>query len=247
MLRGPGNGGVTYADLETASSVLLVGLEPEDEAGTIFLRLRKAARGRTGGKVYSLAPYTSRGLHKMSGTLIRDPCRARRPRSSTGWRHRQDVALDKLSVDPGRRAARRACPGALGGGLEAGRHDRCPRSPGSRAGRATAVRVEAGAPAEPAARRPPGRRRRRPASTSPTAWGVDHLPDDRRPGRRARSSRPLAPASSAASSSPASSLDDLADPDAAREAVAQAGFVVALEVRESEVTEPPTWSSRWPR
>ena len=46
VLRGPGNGGVTYADLETASSVVLVGLEPEDEAGTIFLRLRKAARGR---------------------------------------------------------------------------------------------------------------------------------------------------------------------------------------------------------
>ena len=50
--------------------MILAGLEPEDEAGTIFLRLRKAARGRTGGKVYSLAPYTSRGLHKMSGTLI---------------------------------------------------------------------------------------------------------------------------------------------------------------------------------
>ncbi|MBV9832001.1 MAG: NADH-quinone oxidoreductase subunit G, partial [Marmoricola sp.] len=70
VLTGPGNGGVTYADLETASSVVLVGFEPEDEAGTVFLRLRKAVRGH-GGKVYSIAPYTSRGLHKMSGTLIR--------------------------------------------------------------------------------------------------------------------------------------------------------------------------------
>ncbi len=39
--------GVTYADLEAASTVLLVGLEPEDEAGTIFLRLRKAASSGT--------------------------------------------------------------------------------------------------------------------------------------------------------------------------------------------------------
>src|SRR5690606_11882802 len=30
--------GVTFGDLETASTVLLVGLEPEEEAGAIFLR-----------------------------------------------------------------------------------------------------------------------------------------------------------------------------------------------------------------
>ncbi len=44
VLRGVGNGGATYADLDAANSVVLVGLEPEDEAGTIFLRLRKANR-----------------------------------------------------------------------------------------------------------------------------------------------------------------------------------------------------------
>ena len=38
--------GVTYADLETASSVLLVCFEPEEEAGAVFLRLRKAIRKR---------------------------------------------------------------------------------------------------------------------------------------------------------------------------------------------------------
>ena len=69
MLHGPGGDPVTYADLESARSVVLVGLEPEDEAGTIFLRLRKAARGRL-MPIYSIAPYTSRGLHKMTGTLI---------------------------------------------------------------------------------------------------------------------------------------------------------------------------------
>jgi NADH-quinone oxidoreductase subunit G len=34
--------GLTYADLETASSVLLVGFEPEEESPIVFLRLRKA-------------------------------------------------------------------------------------------------------------------------------------------------------------------------------------------------------------
>ncbi len=38
--------GVTYADLEKASAVLLVGLEPEEESPILFLRLRKAVRAR---------------------------------------------------------------------------------------------------------------------------------------------------------------------------------------------------------
>ncbi|RYC14183.1 NADH-quinone oxidoreductase subunit G [Nocardioides zhouii] len=63
------SGGVTYADLEAAPVVVLLGLEPEDEAATIFLRLRKAARqGRT--QVVSVAPWTSRGLQKMKGRLV---------------------------------------------------------------------------------------------------------------------------------------------------------------------------------
>ncbi|HEY0949169.1 NADH-quinone oxidoreductase subunit G, partial [Nocardioides sp.] len=69
VLRGPGNGGVTYGDLEDAKTVVLVGLEPEDEAGMIFLRLRKASR--QGTRVVAIAPYASRGLAKMNGQLIR--------------------------------------------------------------------------------------------------------------------------------------------------------------------------------
>jgi NADH-quinone oxidoreductase subunit G len=69
VLTGPGNGAVTFADLESARTVLLAGLEPEDEAGAIFLRLRKAnLAGRT--RVFSIAPFTSRGLRKMGGTLL---------------------------------------------------------------------------------------------------------------------------------------------------------------------------------
>lgn len=60
---------VTYGDLETAASVLLVGFEPEDESPIIFLRLRKAAL-KANTKVYSVAPYASAGLAKMKGTLL---------------------------------------------------------------------------------------------------------------------------------------------------------------------------------
>jgi NADH-quinone oxidoreductase subunit G len=60
---------VSYADLEKAGTVVLAGLEPEDESPIVFLRLRKAARK---GKlaVYSIAALTSPGLVKVSGTLL---------------------------------------------------------------------------------------------------------------------------------------------------------------------------------
>jgi NADH-quinone oxidoreductase subunit G len=66
---GPENGAVSYADLEKAKSVLLVGFEPEDESPIVFLRLRKAFRHNK-TRVFSLAPFTSRGLRKMGGTLV---------------------------------------------------------------------------------------------------------------------------------------------------------------------------------
>jgi len=60
---------VTYADLDSASQVVLVGLEPEDEAASIFLRLRKANRAR-GLRVVSIGAVRTRGLRKVDGTLI---------------------------------------------------------------------------------------------------------------------------------------------------------------------------------
>jgi NADH-quinone oxidoreductase subunit G len=65
----PDRGGVTFASLESAPAVLLVALEPEEESASLFLRLRKAAR-RKGLPVFSVAPLASRGLQKMFGTLI---------------------------------------------------------------------------------------------------------------------------------------------------------------------------------
>ena len=48
---------------------MLAGLEPEDEAGAIFLRLRKANRGPA-PRSSRIAPFASRGLRKMGGTLV---------------------------------------------------------------------------------------------------------------------------------------------------------------------------------
>src|SRR5271157_4423788 len=61
---------VSYSDLESAPAVLLVGFEPEDEAPIVFLRLRKAAR-KNGVPIYSVAPFATRALDKMSGRLLK--------------------------------------------------------------------------------------------------------------------------------------------------------------------------------
>jgi NADH-quinone oxidoreductase subunit G len=60
---------VSFADLENASAVLLVCLEPEEEAGMIFLRLRKAFRKKELA-TWTLAPYASSGTRKMGAQLI---------------------------------------------------------------------------------------------------------------------------------------------------------------------------------
>jgi NADH-quinone oxidoreductase subunit G len=62
-------GSVTYAEIEAAKTVLLVGFEPEDESPIVFLRLRKAAR-KNKTAVFAVAPLASRGLAKLGGTLI---------------------------------------------------------------------------------------------------------------------------------------------------------------------------------
>ena len=75
-----GSGGVTYDDLESASKVVLVGLEPEDEAGAIFLRLRKAVlAGPT--TILAIAPFSTRGLTSSADAWCRRPPATSRPRS----------------------------------------------------------------------------------------------------------------------------------------------------------------------
>ncbi len=61
--------GVTYADLDAAPTVLLVGLEPEEESPIIFLRLRAATR-RGGCKVLTVAPFASPGSAKLAAHVL---------------------------------------------------------------------------------------------------------------------------------------------------------------------------------
>ncbi len=59
--------GVTFAELEKAPAVLLVGFEPEDEGGVVFLRLRKALGKQS---VFTVAPFLTSGARKLDATLI---------------------------------------------------------------------------------------------------------------------------------------------------------------------------------
>ncbi|XRQ06442.1 NADH-quinone oxidoreductase subunit G [Actinomadura welshii] len=60
---------VSYADLEKAPVVVLAGFEPEEESPIVFLRLRKAYR-KNALPVYAVAPFATRGLEKVGGTLL---------------------------------------------------------------------------------------------------------------------------------------------------------------------------------
>ena len=68
-VAGRGLGRVTYTSLESAGTVLLVALEPEDECGSLFLRLHKAVNNR-GLKVHTVAPIKSAGSVKLRANII---------------------------------------------------------------------------------------------------------------------------------------------------------------------------------
>jgi NADH-quinone oxidoreductase subunit G len=59
--------GVTFAELEKAPAVLLVGFEPEDEGGVVFLRLKKAAEKQN---VFTISSHLTRGVEKLGATLL---------------------------------------------------------------------------------------------------------------------------------------------------------------------------------
>jgi NADH-quinone oxidoreductase subunit G len=65
----PDRGGVTYADLEAAPTVLTVAFEPEEESPIVFLRLRKSARrGRL--RLFHLGQLATPAVRKTNGTLL---------------------------------------------------------------------------------------------------------------------------------------------------------------------------------
>ena len=223
--------GVTYSQLENAGQVLLVGLEPEDECGAIFLRMRKATRkGKL--RVASLAPMTSRGLAKLSGELLR--C-APGTEVEVAAEIREggefaDLAsrLDGGVILVGERASR--TPGLLSEVVRLAERTHCriqwvPRRAGERGG------VEAGLLP---GLLPFGRPLASQEARESLAWGEI-------PAQRGLDATQMLEAAAdgrlKALVVGGVDLRDFDDPAAVRKALDQVDFLVSLEVRRSEVTD----------
>jgi len=222
---------VTFSDLERATTVVLAGFEPEDEAGTVFLRLRKGAR-KNGVRVFSIASHTTRSLTKMNGSLLRtrpgDEATALEDVASNA-----DVALDGGGIIlVGERLAQ--TPGALTAALALSRKTGArlawiPRRAGERPA------LDSGClPSMLPGGRPVANAEAR--ADLAAAWGVESVP--------ALTGRDTDAIIAAVCAGDLRSLvvggveiGDLNDPEAAVEALEKAEFVVSLEVRESAVTE----------
>jgi NADH-quinone oxidoreductase subunit G len=239
-----GDAGLGYRALEAAPAVLLAGLESEEEAPGVFLRMRKANR-KHGQRVYSLATHLTRGLAKTGGVLL-----PAAPGTETEWLEalaggevtgdargaaealRQDGALilvgERLAMVPGAFTAAVAAAGATGARLVW-----IPRRAGERGA------IEAGALP---GLLPGGRPDHDILARQETAavWGVgeNSLPD--RPGRDTSAMlRAAASGELAGLLIGGVEIADLPDPHGARAAldkVAADGFLVSLEQRPTEVT-----------
>jgi len=220
---------VTYADLEKASVVVLAGLEPEDESPIVFLRLRKAARHH-GTRIVSIAPFTSRGLDKMKGTLVRT-APGDEPQALADLANDGQVALDgggvilvgeRLATVPGALSAALRLAGTTGARLAW-----VPRRAGERGALETGCLpnlLPGGRPVGDAAAR----------VDLGTVWGATVPPAEGRDG----AAIVAAAAAGELSALVVGGVDpaDLPDPAAALAALGAAEFVVSLEVRESAVT-----------
>ncbi|MFE3442937.1 NADH-quinone oxidoreductase subunit G [Nocardia sp. NPDC059180] len=240
---------VGYDDLETAPVVLLAGFEPEEESPIVYLRLRKAARKR-GLPIYSLAAYASRGVERISATLLPtvpgaephffDAIRMGGTESSDTTGASVDsirlVELGRLLRQPGavimvgERLA--AIPGALSAAVRLADDTGAalawvPRRAGERGA------IEAGAmpgllPGGRPMCDPEARRQVR------QVWGGEELPVT-----VGRDTAGILDAATELGGLVVGGVDlaDLPDPKAALAAVRAAPFVVSLELRHSDVTE----------
>jgi NADH-quinone oxidoreductase subunit G len=221
---------VSYGDLERATAVVLLGLEPEEEAGSLFLRLRKATRSTKAPRIFAVAPFTSNGLRKLKASVVRTAPGAEAA-AIEQLAHDGDLALDgggvilvgeRLAQTPGalraasvlatQTGARLAwVPARAGdrGALDAG----CLPAllPGGRPVTDAAARVDVS-----------------------TVWGVEV------PHREGRDGDAVLAAARSGEIDAlvvgGVSLDDLSDPAAAEAALDAAGFVVSLELRDTAVT-----------
>ena len=229
---------VTFADLERSPQVLLVGLEPEEEAGSIFLRLRK---GVLAGKVNvtTLAPLATRGSTKMRATVVPTVPGGEAEvltALTTGGGDRAELAEalraegavilvgERLAGVPGGYTALLQLAEATGARLAW-----VPRRAGDRGA------VEAGLlPGLLPGGRPTAQAQARVDVAA--AWGAPELP--------ATPGRDLTEILSAAAEGTLGALlvggidlEDLPDIELAQQALAAAGAVVQLEVRRSAVTD----------
>ncbi|MFE2826322.1 NADH-quinone oxidoreductase subunit G [Streptomyces sp. NPDC059271] len=233
--------GVTYTLLEKAPAVLLVGFESEEEAPGVFLRLRKAWRGH-GQKTYALATHATPGLAKAGGTLL-----PAAPGTETEW---LDALASGVGLEGDGATAAEALRAegaviavgerlaAVAGGLTAvvraasavgARLVWIPRRAGERGA------IEAGAlPSLLPGGRPATDPRAREEVAA--AWGVSELPH-----RYGRDTGQIVEAAAGgelrALVVAGVEVADLPDPARAREALAEVGFLVSLELRPSEVTD----------
>ncbi|MEU0540956.1 NADH-quinone oxidoreductase subunit G [Nocardia sp. NPDC005978] len=235
---------VDYAALERAPIVLMAGFEAEEESPMVYLRLRKAARKfRT--EIISIAPYLTRGLQRMSGTLL--------PAAPGAESHLLEAirtgTSDTYKVAPGllhhigtllRAEGALILVGERLGGIPGGLSAAArladetgatlawiPRRAGERgaleAG-ALPVVLPGGRPvADPVARQ-----------QVRDAWGVQNLPTE--PGRDTAAILASAPTLGALLIGGVE-VGDMPDPHAALTAIDAASFVVSLELRRSDISD----------
>ncbi|GAB2553778.1 NADH-quinone oxidoreductase subunit G [Kribbella endophytica] len=227
--------GTSFADLERAGAVLLAGFEPEEEAPTVFLRLRKGVRNR-GTKVFTVASLASRGVEKLDGVVVSTTPGTEAAVLGDLGNQGDTGAAAKAALGPdaviivGERLA--TVPGALSAALRLALDTGAqlawiPRRAGDRGA------LEAGC--LPGLL--PGGRQVSDVQARvdlQAAWGVESLPTAA--GRD--TGEILASAGSLAALVVAGvEIDDLPDPAAALAALEAAPFVVSFEVRSSQVTE----------
>ncbi|MGP4024539.1 NADH-quinone oxidoreductase subunit G [Actinomadura sp. 3N407] len=228
---------VSYADLEKAPAVVLAGFEPEEESPIVFLRLRKAFLKNT-LKVYAVAPFGTRGLEKVGGTLLPTPpgAEAETLGSLIGDDDRSDIRTvletPGAVILVGERLA--GSPGALTAAVRlaqvtGARLAWVPRRAGERGA------IEAGALP---GLLPIGRPVTDPAARAEVArvWGVAELPAG--PGEDTAGIIAAA-AEGRRGALLVGGVDpyDLPDPDAMLRALDATPFVVSLEQRPSAVTD----------
>jgi NADH-quinone oxidoreductase subunit G len=227
----------TYDDLESAPTVLLAGIEAEEESPIIFLRLRKAARNH-GQAVFGVAPFATTGLTKLGGSLLRSRPGAEATvlgELANGGSDATAAAAEALRkpgavIVVGERLA--TSPGALSAATKLAEATGAklawvPRRAGDRGA------IEAGCmPGLLPFGRPilHGAAREQMA----TAWGVS-IPAG--PGRNGDAIIAAAAAGEIALVVGGVDPGDLSDPALALTALEAAPFVVSLEMRESAVTD----------